>query len=174
MATVATSRRVSEVVHELNSSINAFIQAEITEIKSGDLHPKIERAIDVGNAIQNAKNCYDLRGILECTIDKVDRSVARQLQELQDMVEVLKSKNSVSMQSLARRTQALVQSLQLANWQPQLTAVAPNSVIISNERFHVSFHGQFHYAASNRLYEFVLSNQRYAVPLVSTGEKCPL
>ena len=171
MATPATSRRVSEIIHELNSSINAFIQTEIAEIKTADLNPKIEAAINVSIAIENAKNCYDSREVLGCTLDKVDESVRRQLTECQDMVEVIKSRNSILMQGLARRTQALVQSLQLAKWQPQLIAVDPNYVIISNERFHVSFLGQFHYAATNRVYEFVLSNQRYAVPLVSTGDK---
>lgn len=143
MAVGATNPLVSALISNMRKSVNEFI-GKVNE------YPDIKAASYVTSGIDHAASTYDYAGSLELTIDKVDKTVATQLDDLENIVDTLIFRDPAEMPNLKNRVLEFIKSLQLAKWQPQLTEIEPARMIIDkNGRYKVSFSGRFKDAGSH-------------------------
>lgn len=135
------------VLTHRKDQVNGLIEKEMPLI-NGYRCEYIETASDVGLAIDNAWNASDYEGILDQTIDKVDKVVADQIKQIREMVTDLQEKKSLVLVNLSSRAKQFIESLVLKGWMPKVVGLFPRYVWVVHGSFVSSASGRFKYAVS--------------------------
>lgn len=145
---------VGDVISQLTSSVNAFIENQNKDLKA-PRSTAIELATDVSIAIGNAQTAWTYSGELTAVEIKADQKVRDQLTILRDFVEALGSQETFSAANLASHVRRFNESLSLPIWQPKLKDIFSRYVFAQQSHtyprygFEVSFHGNFECAGKN-------------------------
>lgn len=144
MAVKPTTGNVAYYLSNLKTSLADYITTE--SIKHPMPTSKVEAARDVAMAVSNTHFACEYSKVLLTLRDKVNDTVKGHLNELESMLEALKSDNNDSILALTNRVQNLIQSLKLADGPPKWTGMSPRYAYVVSGRFNVIISGIFTHA----------------------------
>jgi len=134
---------------ELKNSVDSFI-----ENQNGKINQRIETAVDIGIAIDNARTAWTYSNDLEKSENEIGKNIQDKLNALKGLVQILKEGEASAIAELSSRVKNFISSLELADWQPQLTGLSNRYVFVETTTvgegvFIVFFDGNFKYAAKS-------------------------
>lgn len=122
--------------------------------------------------IDHSANAY--KDSLDYTLDTVSAEIHNFLIELETMIKDFESMVEANIQDTATLAQQIVNTLPLANLQPQLTSTKPRCFVVTNINGNstVSFHGNFFWAGHYE--EGLFQDDDYTPQLTFGDRKCVL
>lgn len=139
---------LGSVLNSFMDSVNGVIQNAINRAETAGENLLIEAGRQVGIAIQNAENAYV--NSMNKTMDKVDETVIKGINQITSMVQDLQDRNEKALKEMGDRAQLLIDSLPWHDKQPKLMQVMPRYTVISTitKEIFFQFNGNFEFAGT--------------------------
>lgn len=166
----STSPLLASVFDDLWKDVNQSIEEAIKKAKCAGVDLKVDAGRELLLAIENTKNAF--ANSMNLSTEKANKVISDHLVEITKMVQDIKLEDQETLRKLGPRTQQLMNTLPLANWEPKVNSMTPKLVVIDStvSTILITIEGNFKCAATKGFEPSLTLAEHTFKPIKSTTQ----